>query len=273
MTFGWIAFLTDYGRTDWSVAACHGVMARIAPDVRVIDVSHEIGAQDVRHGAVVLEQAAPYLPTSVIVGVVDPGVGTSRRAVAMMAGEHVLIGPDNGLLMWAADACGGVKRAVELTAPAYRLDTAAVTFDGRDVFAPAAAHVAAGVPVDELGPELAVDDLVRLPSPAVDARPGVIEAEVHAVDHFGNVALAARAADLRRAGWQRGAELELTVRAHARSVRLGRTFADVAPGELVVLLDSSGHVALAVNHGSAAAVLGARAGDRLRLVSPHVSVG
>lgn len=266
MAFGWIAFLTDYGRSDGFVAACHGVIARTAPAVRVIDVSHDVPPQDVRHGAVVLAQTLPYLPPSVVVGVVDPGVGTQRRPVALVAGEHVLIGPDNGLLTWAADACGGVSRAVQLSPGA----TGAVTFDGREVFAPAAAHVAAGAAVGSLGADLPVDSVVRLPAPWVVSRPGVVEAEVHVVDHFGNVALAARADDLERAGLARPDSVMVEAAARTWRVRVGRSFADVAPGEPVVLIDSAGQVALAVNQGSAAATLRLRVGDRVTLTPSPV---
>ena len=263
----WIALLTDYGRRDGFVAVCHGVIARIAPSARVIDITHDVPAHDVRHGAAALAQTVGYLPPSVIVGVVDPGVGTARRAVALGAGDHVLVGPDNGLLIWAADVCGGVRRAVELTSPRFRLDTGATTFDGRDVFAPAAAYLAAGVAMDELGPELATGDLVRLPDPWARAVAGRLEAEVHVVDHFGNVALAARAADLAAAGLTEADTVRLTVGERTTVVRRGRSFADVTPGELVVLVDSTGHVAVAANQADAAAGLGVRPGDRIVLTS------
>lgn len=262
-TYDWIAFLTDYGRRDGFVAACHGVIATIAPRVRVIDVTHDVPPQDVRHAAVVLAQTLPYLPPSVVVGVVDPGVGTDRRGIALQAGEHVLIGPDNGLLTWAADACGGVDRVVELTARRFRLDTGAATFDGRDVFAPAAAHVATGVALDELGDDVPVERVVRLPEPWVRAEPGVLEAEVQAVDHFGNVALAAGRADLDAAGLTGAADVRLSVGECSRQLPIGRSFAAVPPGELVVLIDSSGQVAVAANQGNAAEVLAVRPGDRV----------
>ncbi|PSK97263.1 hypothetical protein CLV30_12362 [Haloactinopolyspora alba] len=267
MTYDWIAFLTDYGRRDGFVAACHGVIAGIAPRVRVIDVTHDVPPQDVRHGAAVLAQTVPYLPPAVVVGVVDPGVGTHRRGVALRAGENVLIGPDNGLLSWAAEACGGTTAAVELTSPRFRLDTPATTFDGRDVFAPAAAHVAAGAHVSELGADVPVADLVRLPDPWVRVEPGTLEAEVHVVDHFGNVALAANADDLGSAGLAGAESVETTVGERRYRAPLGRSFAEVASGELVVLIDSSGHVSVAANQGDAAALLGVAPGDRLTLRS------
>ncbi|WP_053205221.1 SAM hydrolase/SAM-dependent halogenase family protein [Jiangella muralis] len=262
MTAAWVAFLTDYGRADGYVAACHGVIARIAPSARVIDVTHEVPAQDVRHGAVVLADTLPYLPPSVVLAVVDPEVGTRRRAVAVAAGEHVLVGPDNGLLSWAADAAGGAVRAVELE---YRLDTGATTFDGRDVFAPAAAHLAAGTELRALGRELDVATLVRLPDPWLRVGPEMVEAEVHVVDRFGNVALAAGAADLTAAALDQHPRLRVTAGERSSYLPLAASFAAVPEGDPVLLVDSAGRLALAVNRGSAAAELGLRPGDRVTI--------
>ncbi|SDU84148.1 SAM hydrolase/SAM-dependent halogenase family protein [Jiangella alkaliphila] len=267
MTAAWVAFLTDYGLADGYVAACHGVIARIAPAARVIDVTHEVPAQDVRHGAVVLADTLPYLPPSVLLAVVDPEVGTQRRAVAVVAGEHVLVGPDNGLLPWAADAAGGAARAVELTAPEFRLDTGATTFDGRDVFAPAAAHLAAGADLSVLGPPVDVATLVRLPDPWLRVRPETIEAEVHVVDRFGNVALAAGAAELTAADLDEHARLRVTVGERSSYLPLAASYAAVPEGDPVLLVDSAGRLALAVNRGSAAAELGLRPGDRVTISS------
>ncbi|WP_162606286.1 SAM hydrolase/SAM-dependent halogenase family protein [Jiangella asiatica] len=270
MATGWIAFLTDYGRADGFVAACHGVIARIAPAARVIDITHDVPPQDVRHGAVVLADTVPYLPSSVVVGVVDPGVGTGRRAVVVVAGPHVLVGPDNGLLTWAADACGGVMRAAELTEPAYRLATGATTFDGRDVFAPAAAHLAAGVDVAALGPDVPVESLVRLPSPRLVVGDGSIEAEVHAVDHFGTLSLSATVAALERAGLAGAPSLLVMAGSRSWTMPLGRSFAAAPPGSPVALVDSAGRLAVAVNAGRAAAVLGLDVGDRVTVRAPRL---
>lgn len=276
MRYGWLAFLTDYGLRDGFVAMCHGVIAAIAPDVRVIDVTHDVPPQDVRHGAAVLAQTVPYLPPSVIVAVVDPGVGTRRRGVAVSAGDSVLIGPDNGLLSWAADALGGAGSAVILERGEYLRRGGAATFDGRDVFAPAAAHVACGVPIGELGKQ--ADDLVRLTEPRRDVEPGRVATEVLTIDHFGNVQLAATAADLAAAGIAgarpdapAGGEADvphpLLVRAPTRTmtVRFGRTFADAPSGESVLYVDSAGHAAVAVNRGSAATELDLGSGDRVTI--------
>lgn len=251
MRYPWISFTTDYGLTDGFVAACHGVIAARAPEARVIDVTHLVPPQHIRHGAVALAQTAPYLPEAVHVGVVDPGVGTARRAVVVTAARGLLVGPDNGLLLPAAEALGGVVAAHELTAPAYRLGSTSVTFHGRDIFAPAAAHLARGVRPEEFGAP--VDDLVELPPQPVTAREGLLRAEVLSVDGFGNVALAASSADLRTAA------LTDTVLVRCGDVTLpataARTFADVPTGDVVLFEDSSGRPAVAVNGGSAANAL------------------
>jgi S-adenosylmethionine hydrolase len=260
LAFAWIWLLTDYGTSDGFVASCRGVIARIAPSARVVDITHEVPAGDIRHGAAVLAQTVPYLPRSVVVGVVDPGVGTARRAVALAAGDIILVGPDNGLLPWAADAVGGASTAVELVATRYLLNASSRTFAGRDVFAPAAAHLALGVPLEDLGPPLPVDSLTRLSTPRTESRVGVLDTEVLSVDRFGNVQLAAVAADLKAAGLVDGA-VRVAVVDRSFVATVGTTFADVPPGDRVLLVDSAGHVALAVNGGAAAGELDLRPGS------------
>jgi S-adenosyl-L-methionine hydrolase (adenosine-forming) len=260
LAYAWIWLLTDYGLRDGFVAACHGVIARIAPSVRVEDITHEVPAHDVRHGAAVLAQTVPYLPPSVVVGVVDPGVGTSRRAVALAAGELILVGPDNGLLPWAADALGGVSVAVELTEPDYLLDVSAPTFAGRDVFAPAAAHLAAGVPLAALGPDLVLDDLTQLPTLRLEISAGILDTEVLSVDRFGNIQLGATVADLNAAGLDSGV-VQVGVNDRSFPSTVGVTFADVPLGDVVLFIDSARHVALAVNGGDAATTFDLRPGD------------
>ncbi|MBB5853722.1 S-adenosyl-l-methionine hydroxide adenosyltransferase family protein [Amycolatopsis umgeniensis] len=246
-----VSLTTDYGLSDGFVAACHGVIARIAPAVRLIDVTHEVPPQQVRTGAEVLAQTAPFLPEAVHLAVVDPGVGTARRGVVVVAERGILVGPDNGLLLPAADALGGVKAAYELTAPEYRLPVLSSTFHGRDVFAPAAAHLALGVAPAGFGPS--VENLVRLPDPFVAVFPGKLVAEVLTVDHFGNVQLAASPDDLALSG------LSGTVSVSSEHVLVkalvGDTFGTVPPGWNVLYTDSAGRLAVAVSGGSAAAVL------------------
>ena len=289
MSHDWISFTTDYGTDDGFVAACVGVIANIAPHARVIDVTHSVPAGDIRCGATLLAHAVPYLPRAVHIAVIDPGVGTARRGLAITAGESVLVGPDNGLLLPAAEALGGAAAAHELTEPAFWLPTVSRTFHGRDVFAPVAAHLAAGAGPDALGPALEIAGLVRLPRPRVTARPGELAAEVLVIDRFGNIALAASASDLTTAAMHAGDRVQVTAgdranaadsaatgadtgdRAHlvasdqAAAATIGTTFADVPAGGLVVLVDSAGRVAIAVNGGSAAQRLGVSAGQLVRL--------
>lgn len=263
--FGWISLCTDYGCADGFVAACHGVIARIASHARVLDVTHAITPGDVRHGSVVLADTLPWLPPAVHVAVVDPGVGTARRGVALVSGDTVLIGPDNGLLLPAARALGGVRAAYELVEPAYRLPAVSATFHGRDVFVPAAAHLAVGVPPDALGPMVDPASLVALPAPVCDVNGTQIRVEVLTVDHFGNVALAAGAAELAAMGLQTGASATLRWPTGVQPVRLGRTFGDVAEGDLILLIDSAGHLAVARRAGSAARHTGLKPGAVVEL--------
>lgn len=257
--FGWISFTTDYGLSDGFVAACHGVIARLAPQVRVIDVTHAVNPGDVTRGAAVLAQTVADLPPAVHLAVVDPGVGTARRAVAIAAPGGLLVGPDNGLLVWAADALGGVSAAVALTNERWFAGTPSDTFHGRDIFAPVAARLAAGAALAEAGPALDPAQLVRLPDPVVTTGDGWLEAEVLTVDRFGNVQLAAPADALTALGDR------LSVR--GTPARRGATFADAAPGGLVVLADSAGRVAVATRGGRASVVLGVTPGDLVRVES------
>ena len=256
--YGWISFTTDYGTFDGFVAACHGVMARIAPDVRVIDITHHVPPADVPRGAAVLAQTAPHLPESVHVAVVDPGVGTARRAVAIGTPHGVLVGPDNGVLIWAAEALGGIDEVVQLTNKDWFLGDMSRTFHGRDLFAPAAAHLAAGAALSDAGPSVDAGTLVRLPDPVVAVGDGWLEAEVMTVDRFGNVQLAAGGAALAGLG------PDLLIGGNVRA-RRGTTFQDVAQGELLVYEDSAGRVAVAVNGGRAVVVLSVRPGDVVRI--------
>jgi S-adenosyl-L-methionine hydrolase (adenosine-forming) len=264
--YDWITFTSDYGLEDHFVGVCHGVMARVAPRARVLDVSHAVRAQDVRQGAVLLAQAVPYLPRAVHLAVVDPGVGTGRGMVAVEAGGQVLVGPDNGLLVWAAEALGGVERVHALRNPKFRVEPVSRTFHGRDVFAPAAAHLAAGVDPAELGPELDADGLVRLERPAVRAGAGQVAGRVVAVDHFGNLALDLGRRDLEAAGVAVGDPVEVRAGGRGHRATVGETFASVPAGELVVHEDSFGSMAVAVNLGRAADRLGAGAGDAVEVV-------
>ena len=257
--YGWISLTTDYGRSDGFAAALHGVIARIAPTVRVIDVTHEVRPGDVARGAAVLAQTVPDLPMSVHVAVVDPGVGTGRRAIALATDGGLLVGPDNGLLLPAADALGGITEAVELTKRDWHRETVSATFHGRDIFAPVAARLATGAPIRDAGSLVAAADLVRLPPPVVELGDGFIEAEVLTVDRFGNVQLAATPDDLDRLG-------ENVLVSGLRAVRV-TTFGDAPHGSLIVFGDSAGHAAVAINGGRAVVALGIEPGDVLRIAT------
>jgi S-adenosylmethionine hydrolase len=258
--YGWISLTTDYGTFDGFVAACHGSIARIAPEVRVIDVTHHVPPADVTRGAAVLAQTAPYLPDAVHCAVVDPGVGTARRGLAIGTPRGVLVGPDHGLLIAAADALGGIDGVTELSNKDWTLGDVSRTFHGRDVFAPAAARIALGAELDEAGPAVDADTLVRLPAPVVTVGDGWIEAEVLTVDRFGNVQLAATGGTLQGLG------TDLTVNGNV-SARRGATFADVDKGDLLVYEDSAGQVGIAVNNGRAVVVLSVRPGDLVRVAA------
>jgi S-adenosylmethionine hydrolase len=259
MAYGWISLTTDFGLSDGFVAALHGVIARRAPAVRVIDVTHDVRPGDVARGAAVLAQTAPHLPASVHVAVVDPGVGTRRRGVALSTPDGLLVGPDNGLLPPAADALGGVIGAVELTNAEWHGRSVAATFHGRDIFAPVAARLALGAPIESAGTPLDPADLVRLPPPLVTIGDGYVEAEVLTVDRYGNVQLAAPAEALDALG-------ERVIVGGLHAVRRA-TFGDVPHGALLVFGDSAGHAAVAINGGRAVVALGVEPGDVLRVAT------
>lgn len=266
--FDCLSLLTDFGLDDGFVAACHGVASRIAPGIRIIDITHLVPPGDVRRGAAVLAQTLPYLPRGVHVAVVDPGVGTARRAVAVRAGEHILVGPDNGVLSWAVGAAGGASSAYELTNDELWVHPVSQTFHGRDVFTPVAAHLATGTHIGAVGAPLDVAGLVTLPAPASRVRDGEVEGEVVSVDRFGNVQLSITAADMTSLGIGPGGRV--TVRGadwQASAPYLG-TFAAAGAGELVVFTDSAGLVSLAVNAGDAARRLGLSPGAAVRLAVP-----
>jgi len=265
--FHCLTFLTDYGLEDAFVGVCHGVASQIAPDLRIIDITHLIPLGDIRRGAAVLAQAVPYFPPAVHVAVVDPGVGTARRAIAVEAGGSVFVGPDNGLLSAAVTAAGGAARAFSLTNTALWLDTGAATFHGRDIFMPVAARLAAGVPLDDAGDPVEVTSLVSLPRPECRLAGNMAHVEVVTVDGFGNVQLSLPGADAPRAGLTPGAAVTLAWDGTQITVPFVRTFGDVAPGEVLCYRDSGDWVAIAMSGGDAARRLGLRAGTRMTLTA------
>ncbi|MFI6300199.1 S-adenosyl-l-methionine hydroxide adenosyltransferase family protein [Nonomuraea sp. NPDC050790] len=260
-----ITLLTDYGLEDGYVAACHGVIAGIAPQARVIDVCHLIPSGDVRRGAAVLAQTIPYIPPGVHIGAVDPGAGGARRAVAVSAGGRVFIGPDNGLLSWAVHACGGAESAYEITNDALFLHPVSPTFHGRDVYAPVAGRLCAGAEPSELGPEIPLIRLVSLPEPTSVLREGSVEGEVVSVDRYGNTQLSIAAGDLAALGVRVGDTLGVWMGRRQLAMPYRETYAAVPPGELVAFADSAGLIAIAVNSGDAAQRLGLPPGAHVRL--------
>jgi S-adenosyl-L-methionine hydrolase (adenosine-forming) len=257
-----VTFLSDYGLEDEFVGVCHGVILGIAPAVRIIDLHHNILRQDIRHGAVVLRQSVRYLPESVHLAVVDPSVGTKRRAVAIETGwGEIFVGPDNGLIVPAAEERGGIKRAFELTDERFQLTPVSRTFQGRDVFAPVTAHIANGADPSEMGPPVAPDDLIRLEIPEAWIHDDHLHAEVLQVDRFGNLQLNFNRPHLEKINLPEGSMLEVRIEGHRLRIPFSVRFADVKAGEFVLVEDSYNYLSLAVNKGDAAARLRARAGS------------
>jgi S-adenosylmethionine hydrolase len=270
-----IVFLTDYGLQDEFVGTCHAVIARLCPSAHVIDLTHGIPRHDVHTGAVILRNSLPYLPDGVVVGVVDPEVGTERRAVALRtASGRLMVGPDNGLLAPAAARDGGVTELVEIGRSPFRLEPVAATFHGRDVFAPVAAALAAGEPLEAVGEPLEAGTLVPLRLPRAVVRADGVAAHVLHSDRFGNAILDALPGQLEQAGIGGGAALAIRPLAsgplahedrQAHEARYGATFSDVEEGGLVVYVDGLGMLAVAVNGGSAMERLGLGRDDELLL--------
>ena len=263
-----VSLLTDFGVRDVSASICRAVVLGICPDAEVIDLTHEVRKYAIRDGALALWCALPYLPIGFHVAVVDPGVGTARRPIAILAGRgDVLIGPDNGLLVAAAERLGGIVGARELANVDYRLPVVTSTFHGRDIFAPAAAHLARGAAYPTLGPAVDPGELVPSPLPTAHVVDGAVATEVVYEDTFGNVKLSALAADVRDAfGEPRGREFHVVV-GDGRELDLpwAGTFGERSPGDPLLYEDSYGRVCVGVNQGSAVEALALRDGDRLEL--------
>lgn len=266
MTRPVITFLTDFGLTDDFVGTCHGVIKRIAPEAEIIDITHGIAPQQVLQGALVHASTLAYMPVGIHLAVVDPGVGTDRKPVVLRSADGRLhVGPDNGLLVPAAERLGGVTEVWELEEPRYRLEPVSRTFHGRDVFAPAAAYLASGVEPAQLGPPVDPAALVRLDMPVPRVDPQGIVAHVLIIDRFGNVQLNLTAPQLESVGIVPGKLIEFEVGHERYYAVAARTFADVARGDIVLYEDSYGNIAIAINEGDAADVLATRAGDVVRM--------
>ena len=256
-----VCFLTDFGLRDDFVGTCHGVIKMIAPDAEIIDVTHGVPPQAVLQGALILASTLPYMPAGVHLAVVDPGVGGPRRPLALRDREgRFFVGPDNGLLIPAAERAG-IADVHELANPRYALETVSRTFHGRDLFAPAAAHLAAGVPLAELGPPVDAEQLVRLDLPRPQFADGVVEATTLYVDSFGNIALNLTRDDAERAGIVAGTRVELEHDGERYYAVAARTFADARAGDVILYEDSYRNMSVAITGGNAAALLHAQPGD------------
>jgi S-adenosylmethionine hydrolase len=261
-----ITFLTDFGLQDDFVGTCHGVMKRIAPEVEIIDITHGIAPQAVLQGALTLANTLPFMPEGVHLAVVDPGVGGARRALALRDGQgRVYVGPDNGLLIPAAEKLGGITEAHELANPAYALESVSRTFHGRDLFSPAAAHLALGVPLSELGPPIDPDALARLDIPQPDLGSTRIHSTVLSIDRFGNIGLNLDRSHLDEAGIVPGTRVELQAGTERYYAVAARTFADARPGDIILYEDAYRNISIAISGGNAAAMFGINEGQDVRI--------
>jgi S-adenosyl-L-methionine hydrolase (adenosine-forming) len=261
-----ITFLTDFGLQDDFVGTCHGVMKRIAPEVEIIDITHGISPQAVLQGALTLANTLPFMPEGVHLAVVDPGVGGARRPLALRdANGRIYVGPDNGLLIPAAEKLGGIAEAHELANPDYALESVSRTFHGRDLFAPAAAHLALGVPLGELGPPVDPDALARLDIPQPDVGTTRIHSTVLSIDRFGNIGLNLERAHLEEAGVVPGTRVELQTGSERYYAVAARTFADARPGDIILYEDAYRNISIAINGGNAAEMFGIREGQDIRI--------
>jgi S-adenosylmethionine hydrolase len=266
MRFRFVTFLTDFGLQDDFVGTCHGVIKSIAPDAEIIDITHGIEPRRVLQGALTLADTIPYMPPGVHLAVVDPGVGTDRRVIAIEdESGRLYVGPDNGLLLPAAERMGGIARAHQIVNPAYAMKEIAPTFHGRDVFSPAAAHLALGVPIEELGPSLDLAELVRLDIPKPVARHGQIKAAVVDTDRFGNMQLNLRNEHLEALGLSVGTKIELEHAGERYYAITARTFSDARRGDIMLYEDSFQNLAVAISGGDAANMFGAAPGDKITI--------
>jgi len=268
-----ITFLTDFG-LDGAAATCRGVILSICRDAQIVDIGHTVRKYAIADGAWILRASLPYMPIGVHVAVIDPGVGTERRPIAIkVARGDVLVGPDNGLLPPPAEVLGGAVEVRILANRDYWLPATTATFHGRDIFAPVGAHLASGTASFELlGPSLPLGDLVQLPVPSASVDEGALETAVTYVDSFGNVRLAGGRDELAAAIGVLDGEprVEVTLRdgdgqAQRETTHFRGTFGRGPVGSLLLYVDSSGGLALADNQGNAAARLGLGVGDRVRI--------
>lgn len=260
-----ITLITDFGHSEFP-GICRAVIKRLCPEAEIVDISHAVPPFDVRAGALVLRDAAPYLPVGIHVVIVDPGVGTARRALALRTRRgDVLVGPDSGVLLPGAKRLGGVQAAVAIQNPDALLHPTSATFHGRDVFCPAAARLAAGLPFEALGPAVDPAGLVRpdLPEPVLGE--GVLRGQILTFDSFGSARTNIPSDLVARLGVRPGDPVEVDLDGRPLRAPFVTTYADVPPGEVCLLIDSAWDLAIAVNRGSARERLGLRAGQPVTL--------
>ncbi|MDP9188911.1 MAG: SAM-dependent chlorinase/fluorinase [Actinomycetota bacterium] len=252
-----ISFLSDYGHEDEFAGVCRAVIRQIAPEAPLIDITHGIGRQGIRHGALALANALPYAPPGVHLAVVDPGVGTARRPVAVTTVEEgrFLVGPDNGLLAPAIERFGGAARAIDISRSPFRLEPVSASFHGRDLFAPVAAHIALGARLDEAGEKFDPAELTGLDLPRARVEQGQVVAHALHADRFGNVALDLSADEIADGPLSSGERVEVLAPDGRFQARWVTTFAEVGAGDVLLYEDASRRMALAVNGGSAAGLL------------------
>jgi hypothetical protein len=261
-----ITFLSDFGVEDDFAGVCHGVIKRLAPEADVIHITHGIEATNILQGSVVLANTLPYMPVGVHLAIVDPEVGSPRRALVVRTGDgRLLVGPDNGLLVPSADALGGIAAAHEITNREFALESISPTFHGRDVFAPAAAHLVLGVEPAELGDAVVPETLVRLELPQPEIGSRRIRASCLYVDRFGNIQLNLTASDVEQLGIVPGRRVEVELPVDRFYAVAARTFADARAGDIVLYEDAYRRIAIAISRGNAAQTFGVRAGAEVRL--------
>jgi len=256
---GVVTLLTDFGIQDGYTGIMKGVIWNIAPGVQIADLSHNILPQDILGAALLLERAFPYFPDGAVhLVVVDPGVGTSRRPIAAFLGRAFFVGPDNGLLSFVLRRSEAEHQKIEivhLDRPQFWLHTISQSFHGRDIFAPCAAHLAAGIPLKEMG--TVIQDPVLIDFPGAQITPQGYRGQVLHIDHFGNLATNIAAGQL-----PAGKRVVVSIGGR-KIVGLSATYADAPPGELVAMIDSAGWLSIARVNGNAADALGAQAGDNV----------
>jgi S-adenosyl-L-methionine hydrolase (adenosine-forming) len=261
-----VTLTTDYGRNDDFVGVCHGVIRGIAPDAEIVDITHGIEKYAVRQGAISLRNTLPYMPVGVHLAVVDPQVGSERRAIAVRTNDgRIMVGPDNGLLSLAWEACGGIDLVVDVSRSPHRLEPVSATFHGRDLFAPVAAHLAAGAELADAGDPFEASLLARVELPEARIEDGTVVAHVLVLDRYGNAALNVAHEQLQGTGMTLGEKVEIELRGARYTAQYVHTFADVPAGELIVYEDAYRALALAINRGDAADTLSLRPDTTVRL--------